>query len=249
MNLIIYTFLFSFVNCYSYKTHGYLGLTVEQELKNTFPNVLERIKTKITDKDFSNISTWADRIKRTKQYAWTRQLHYIDITECNENNIPKLIERYCENNKCIPKAMISLFSGKMGNLTIEERFNFLMHFTQDINQPLHLYGFYRGGNSFKVVVNRNGRNKTTNYHYLWDSIIPEHYIKVHNPQIKYEIIDNFDNVQYEKLLYNIVKINLGMTCKKDFSSYIIFEEYFNEKIMETLFYNYYTLMMNTLINF
>lgn len=99
-------------------------------------------------------STWADAVKYSDEYAWTRPLHYYD----NEDDPPHV----CKISKTLPKdtRAVDLFHGlqnfteglKTTNNTAQRKFYLYMttHLIQDMHQPLHLSGKARGGNDHKV---------------------------------------------------------------------------------------------------
>jgi hypothetical protein len=115
-------------------------------------------------------------------------LHFIDILECNKDKYNKeVIDKYC-NNTCIDSALQDFtnsikYNFKYGyikddgvKLTNVELLKFLIHFIQDFSQPMHLLGYDRGGNSFKVNVFIDGKNRTSNLHFIWDSMLPEYFV-------------------------------------------------------------------------
>jgi hypothetical protein len=233
---------------FSYYTHGILGEMTKTYISEHYPQQFNKISNVTRNASFTEMSIWADKAKRTKEWSWTRKLHYIDILECNlENDIEKIIDKYCEN-KCITNALTNFTNNLQTQPFTIENFKFLLHFTQDFNQPMHLYGVYRGGNSLKVIRNKKGRNKTTNYHFLWDSEIPEYYIKNYNYKPSIQIV-NFNSIDdYTKYIYSILKINMKMPCTNGFlDEYIIFEKYFNEESMNILFNNYMSMIINTFL--
>jgi hypothetical protein len=129
LNLLLYL---QVTYAYSYYTHNFLGSTTETLLQK---DILSKIKTEFGEINMGEMSVWADKVKRTKEYSWTRQLHYIDILECTtkETSIPDLINKYCEDSKCIPNTILNLRNNSLNfkNLTREEKFKFLLHFSQE----------------------------------------------------------------------------------------------------------------------
>lgn len=308
MNLFL--LLTHFVYSYGYDTHEYLGNYLDNYMVKFEPKIYDSIISVLNTEGngsgldpfsqeqvtIKSVSIWADTMKKKKGYTWTRQLHYIDITECNKPILPiETIETYCEG-KCIfsaIKEMVSIFKngngkGPIGNLSKNKLLKFIIHFIQDFNQPMHLLGYDQGGNGFDVIVKQHsGRNKSCNVHYLWDTLVPEFYIKNYNftftwgpeqsegtgakrperskatrssgTEIKYrqeEIIDNFD---LERLLLEILNINLKIACKMyPKNRFIVFDEYFDHKDLEVLFNNYvymslkifrYLFNKNKILNF
>lgn len=265
-------FFFMKVVCYNFETHSYLGNVLENYLQTNDTEMLYNVKSILLE-PLGNASIWADRVKFQKEYAWTRQLHYIDILECNKNkDINDItVDHYCEN-KCITSALQNFTTTLKNQIkeseiidsskqwcTIQtpkielhkrELFKFILHFLQDFNQPMHLMGFDRGGNSYQIIRNKNGRNKTTNLHALWDSELPQYFIQKHGPykpnKVKIQKITTQN--EYKDMLIQILNKNLNITCSKLLNDrhYIIFEEYFNENEIRLLFDNYIYLAVNTL---
>lgn len=257
--LYIIHYLCGYTQSYSYFSHSYLGNMTEEYLTKYETDILLKINKLTNNEKFSNMSIWADSIKRRKGYAWTKTLHYIDILQCKIDN--NEIYNYC-NNKCIVSGLLNFtneikynmlnnnFYNKENMYEISELFKFILHFTQDFNQPLHLYGIYSGGNDFKIIRNKNGRNRTYNLHSFWDSELPEYFIKNYNfsfDRIIYRDINNM--IDYKNFIEEILQKNLKIPCNSDidfYQKYIIFEEYFKKEIFEELFNNYLYFIIHTL---
>jgi heme-degrading monooxygenase HmoA len=166
------------------------------------------------------------------------------------------VQRFC-NNKCIVSAIMQnvyeLKNDKnssemcLKNSKREETIKFLIHFIQDFNQPLHLVGFYRGGNDFMVVRNKNNRNKTTNLHSIWDSEIPEYFHSHYgwNTQVVHQ--RSFSStMDYYIFLLEILSKNKVVACDYIYGKfkdvrYLVFDEYFNESYQRMLFEHYLEL--------
>ena len=166
--------LFLFVNSYGYKMHGYLGKITDNYLVRYEPELYNKVIAVFEGQSISSISSWADKIKRNSKYIWTKNLHFIDILECHNQKYNKdIIDKYC-NNHCIVSVLQDFTNSIKYNfnydyvinedtkLTNVELLKFLVHFIQDVSQPMHLLGYDRGGNSFKVNVLIDGKNKTSN---------------------------------------------------------------------------------------
>jgi hypothetical protein len=249
--------LFFLPKCYAYnyKVHSHLGQITEQYLEKNNQELYINLKTIILE-PLSNASIWADKVKRTKKFSWTNKHHYIDIdkSECLMSNLnyENLVEKYCDTG-CVVNTIYdfaTFLKNKteyvdVRNNTIfrNEIFKFLIHFIQDFNQPMHVFGADRGGNSFKLIRNKNGRNKTTNVHSIWDSEIPEYFIE------KYTYI--YPNItfssNYRKLILKVLKDNFELACKiYPVNTFIIFEDYFKQEYLKQLFDNYITLIISTI---
>ena len=229
MNLLLFL-NFSYVLSYSYKTHGYLGELVKETLSSErYSSLLNSIGVS----DLKQASIWADKVKRTKKYSFTRTLHYMNIDSCEIT--PKELQ-----TTTIYTAIMELTGNPnktdlFKEVPSAEKIKFLLHFLQDISQPLHSYGKGRGGNLIKVIRNKNNRNKTTNLHSLWDAEIPQTFVS----SGKY--IPTILNVT----LIEVINFNLKISCGYIYNfkdSYIVFEDYYREDIVKEMFDNYISLV-------
>lgn len=233
------------VNCYSYsfKNHMYLGNLTEVYIQNKFPQLYSKIKMKVPNINFTNDSVWADKVKKTKDFRWSKTLHYMNIDSCNNTGD---IMDYCKSERCVYTGIINSTNVLKMIPNHETHFKFLLHFTQDINQPLHILGIYRGGNGMKVIRNKRGFNKTTNIHSIWDGEIPDFFIKNY---YYYPNVTITDIVNYPDFLQDTIYNNLDFACHSVYNfkgDYIVFEDYFNETVVRGLFDNYFHLVVNTL---
>lgn len=248
---------FSCVSGYGYKMHGYLGKLTDNYLAKYEPEVYNKVIKLFDGQTISSVSSWADKIKRKPKYSWTKDLHFIDILECQRDKYDKqIIDKYCENH-CITSALqdftnsikynfehdYTLNDGsKLSNI---ELLKFLIHFIQDFSQPMHLLGYDRGGNSFKVNVYLDGQNRTSNLHFIWDSMLPEYFVDNYAYTITNQKFTKPDN--YYNLLEDILNDNIHISCRiYPDSHYIIFNDYFKEDYFIKLFDNYQTLVVKTL---
>lgn len=248
---------FSCVSGYGYKMHAHLGTLTDHYLETYEPNLNNKVRHIFDGQSISSVSSWADKIKRKKQYGWTKDLHFIDILECHREHYTKdIIDKYCENH-CIVSALLDFTNSIKHNfeygyplqngttLSNVELLKFLIHFIQDFSQPMHLLGYDRGGNSFKVNILFDGKNRTSNLHYIWDSMLPEHF----KDNYAYTVPTNkYDKpLDYYSLVEDILNDNIYISCRiYPDSHYIIFNEYFKEEYFIKLFDNYQKLIISTL---
>lgn len=260
--------LFNLIISYAFKTHTFLGSMADTYLSKNYPEIYHKIIQDLQGNSIANISTWADKVKM--QRPWTKKYHYIDILECKSLINQDIVNKYCSKG-CIVNTIIDYiqklkvpykllnFQNKELNKIVkphpepnrEEKLKFLIHFLQDFNQPLHLLGYDKGGNSMKIIVNRNKRNRSTNMHELWDEIIPEYYIKFNykeNYHANYNgNYHNNYNDNINQLIFYILNINIKIGCKVYpplNTNYIIFENYYHEEHVRVLFNNYLTMIVN-----
>jgi hypothetical protein len=248
---------FSCVASYGYKMHGYLGKMTDSYLERYEPELYNKVITLFEGQTISSVSSWADKIKRNPKYSWTKDLHFIDILECHTQKYNKdVIDKYC-NNHCIVSALQDFTNSIKYNfkydyiinedtkLTNVELLKFLIHFSQDYSQPMHLLGYDRGGNGFKVNVFIDGRNRTSNLHFIWDSMLPQYFVDNYAYTFENKRYSKPDN--YYELIENVLNDNIQISCRiYPDSHYIIFNDYFNENHFVTLFDNYQYLIVSTL---
>lgn len=244
-------------------THSYLGESSDNYLKQYQPHIYDKILKVLNGQTISSVSSWADSVKRTKEYSWTKTLHYIDIMECRKGDYDKtVIDSYCKNS-CIISALNSFVEelksrqqkiclnkivifGKETDLSNEDLLKFIIHFIEDFIEPMHLLGYERGGNSLKLNVKMpNGKIKKTNLHQLWDSLVPEYYIKKFNPSFSFQVNKPEHYTSFVEEEFNK---NIHIACliyPNSPNETIIFEEYFNKEYLDTLFKNYHDLSVGT----
>lgn len=251
-----------FINCcfgYYKKTHRYLGESLSGYLnENTDSSFIVNVNRLIHLSEFGISSIWADQVKKTREFAWSAPLHYIDIDKCGEKSLD--LESYC-NNRCIYTAILNMTNTLLDTKhtdieTSRQSLKFLIHFLQDLHQPLHLNAWFRGGNSWKISLKKGSRLINTNFHTLWDSYIPEYYIKTYNPLLQYvnnDLENTYINgiLDYQRYLYkHIVKLS-NTTCKITFTGQheIDFDKYFAEHfdIIKLMFELYMEVSVKTLL--
>jgi hypothetical protein len=127
----------------------------------------------------SEISVWADKVKHTKEYYFTRSWHYYD----NPESRPPY---YC--NLQIPTRGVNLITklSELQDMLFDPKhaqfaFRMIVHMLQDAAQPLHLSG---NPGLHTPIVNHHG--KTTNLHSYWD-------------------IDTIDMLSKEDLIENLTR--------------------------------------------
>jgi hypothetical protein len=180
----------------------------------------------------SDVSDWADKVKRNKKYSYTKEWHYIDILKCS-NVTPDTISSAC-NDRCIYSAILQLLKPTISK---EDALKFLIHLAQDINQPMHTYGKDRGGNNFRIkLLKENNRNSSINAHQLWDTYIPEYYTN----RYSFNIVNiRRPALDITSFLNSVVIQNLKIGCDVyPTSDFIVLQEYFNRDTVETLFEKY-----------
>ncbi len=121
----------------------------------------------------SDISTWADEHRNPSSGAW----HYVDVPITESRYDPK----YCLSKGCVVSKIADfrriLIDRRADKFKKQEALKYLVHFIEDLHQPLHVADNNdRGGNQTQVRF----FNRGSNLHRLWDSQLIEN--KSHNEQ-------------------------------------------------------------------
>lgn len=262
------------VNAYFQQTHMYLGkMLSENLLGDKFQNLGTSMQKYINISNLDKESVWADKIKRNPLFNWSKNLHYIDLTKamCLSDEVSSVdIESTCDNS-CVITQLLNItndfkYNGDYLDSTHKnEILKFLLHFLQDFNQPMHTFGDWRGGNDLKLVVYMNNRKLNTNLHTLWDSIIPEYFLRTHRLNTNSYLNSNYRNLGnildeeflsiYDYKTYLVKKLNevFGIACYKTGQFYnqsqfhsVDFEKYYEEHIVKWLFNNWLEMIIKTL---
>jgi len=131
------------------------------------PEAKAAVTTFLGDQSLADVSTWADEIKSNRAYDWARPLHYANVQPGADGFN---LKRDCPKEGCVVSAIIKyakvLRSQDASPAERTEALKFLIHFVQDIHQPLHVSRARdKGGNDIKVEFFHD----RTNLHRLWDS--------------------------------------------------------------------------------
>lgn len=244
----------SYVLCFWKYGHQKLGYILEQNLKRNHLQLYTKLEKYLLLEPGLTIeeaSIWADRMKKRPKYCWTPPMHYVNLFGDSTNM--KSIKEYCDKNDgiCLYNGIIKYQQPK--NI---EQFKFLIHLTQDLFQPLHIYGPYKGGNSKKVIVYdkfKNGKQRINkmSMHTLWDDYLikkqfkktkPEYFIKTHKEILNSTI--SLDN--YLLQIFN-EHMDLGSNMIYNFSNKNInIPDYYNNEY--TYLINDYLTFMKYIIN-
>ncbi len=114
------------------------------------------------------VGNWADSHARLyRSYDWALTLHYVDV-DPEAGNID--LARDCPEGDCIiaeiRRLTVLVADRSLPKWERAEHFRFLVHFIEDIHQPLHVvHPDDQGGNRIKVTL----FGRETNLHSVWDS--------------------------------------------------------------------------------
>ena len=139
-----------------------------------------QIKTFMGSLELASIATWADDVRNSNEFKYSKTWHYVDIP-FSEQTFDSL--RDCNNGDCAIAAIDSqirvLRSATASRTEKQIALKFLVHFMGDVHQPLHCYDNNdRGGNLDTVYW----FDTITNLHSVWDSKFIE---KTNQPRAQY----------------------------------------------------------------
>jgi hypothetical protein len=253
---------------YFYQTHAFLGAQLQYYLYRMHPRTYSAMNETLEGEVFSKASVWADQIKSNPAYAWSRDLHFVDVDVCQPSE--KDITSAC-NGHCIISGLMN-FTSQLKNVNTpetqkKEALKFSLHLLQDLHQPLHNLGTLRGGNDCKVNVEKSdGKIEyNTNLHAVWDGDIPEYFTQTTNytyngTEIEYDFIYNYTDFEYNdfnstemkeiedetalyEMLIEAVTSNVIIACNETgipelCETTIEFAEYYKADIVQSLFDRY-----------
>ncbi|KAI9598721.1 phospholipase C/P1 nuclease domain-containing protein [Syncephalis fuscata] len=105
-----------------------------------------------TPENWGEAANWADTVRYVSEYSNTASEHYVSIPYTPPTPAP-YAPAHCVRNRCLTNAI-----------------RFLLHYLNDVNQPLHVISYLGGANG--VLVRWNGK-ASTNLHAVWDTLIPK----------------------------------------------------------------------------
>ncbi|XMA16401.1 hypothetical protein WAI453_009192 [Rhynchosporium graminicola] len=130
-----------------------------------------------------HVATWADSYRYTVEGKFSSPFHYMDAIDSPPSSCSVDLARDCGPQGCIVSAL-SNYTTRIQDETLSQAeraiaAKFIVHFTGDIHQPLHVENLEVGGNGISVLFD----NKTTNLHSAWDTAILEQLIGGYTPAI------------------------------------------------------------------
>ena len=210
---------FTMISCYYKIGHEIIGEIVDTLLdKQISDNILY-----LTGIDnIKNISSWADssEVRKNRKYSWATELHFL-TTNDNPFEGNCFIDDFKEDSRNLYTAITNYTKRITFDKTDSESLKFLVHFYQDLFQPLHMSGSFKGGNDFNVFF---GKRKA-NIHQVWDSLL-----------IEYNINKRFGRNR-DEYVKHLVKIANVFTLKDQGSTDIKKVMTFNNKLNCECIYN------------
>ena len=91
------------------------------------------------DHTLIDVGSWADEVRSQSAYRWSAPLHYANVEPGNEEFN---LERDCPEKGCVVSAIIKYTKVRgdrdAGTADRTEALKFLVHFVEDIHQPMHV---------------------------------------------------------------------------------------------------------------
>lgn len=248
----VWLILVPFVNGYFAKTHMFLGDQFGKSVV-TYPELLDSVSKLASVSQFANLSVWPDKVKHLPKFRWSAPLHYIDLDQCGKPVDKSIVNSVCGHG-CIVHAILDLVNDLRFNLQFVDsvqktaKFAFLLHFTQDFHQPMHVFGPGHGGNEIRVVLENHAHIVHTNLHTLWDKYLPEHFIDYDFSNLEFQILKWKNMIQFENWLMSELKIVFELACLKvsQLEDIVHFEKYYQSHEIQDLFERHMTQMVSTL---
>ena len=181
--LLVFSFLYICVDAWGRDGHFITARLANSLLDKRGRNLLsDLLADGVTPMEdiFCNASVWADHVSDSRQYKWSKSLHYINIPdgvcdgfkfdrECAANCTVSAIVRFAQ----IVEDVTSTRSNRIDSL------RFLIHLIADLHQPLHVsFGRDKGGSTLKIVPptslkrDRHGHPiSNISLHSAWDTDI------------------------------------------------------------------------------
>jgi len=150
---------------------GRIGHHVSARIAETHltPTALAAVRTLLDGHSLVDIADWADE---QRQIPGSGPWHYVNVPI----TAPRYDPKYCPAGGCVFSKVEDfrrvLLDPKAGKTEKEQALRFLVHFIEDLHQPLHVGDTgSRGGNLIQVRFFDAG----SNLHQVWDSQIIEHH--------------------------------------------------------------------------
>lgn len=126
------------------------------------------IKDLLGEETLAEAGLWADDIRQDPAYDFAKPLHYVNVPrDAQRVNVKEV----CDSGQCVLGA-IEKYEKQLRDQTLPreqriEALKFLIHFIEDVHQPLHVsFADDRGGNSIPVTLFGEA---DWNLHSVWDT--------------------------------------------------------------------------------
>ena len=166
--LFAVAWLFAPVVAYGWGEDGHC-IAADIAARELTPETAARVKELLDGQSLADVSTWADEVRRRREYQWSAPLHYVNVPPEADGFE---FQRDCPTGECVVGA-IHRFIGVLRDPVADhvekaEALKFLVHFVGDVHQPLHVsYARDKGGNDTKVEFLEN----RADLHAVWDTLL------------------------------------------------------------------------------
>jgi len=156
--------------CHAWGPDGHLIIAGIAESHLT-PKTKTAISDLLDRKSLCDVATWADRVRKQPEYAWSDSKHGVTIRG-DADSVD--LKRDCPDG-CAVSAIVSLTDTlKRNNGSRKEReeaLKFLVHFVSDLHQPIHVVSARR---SKAAPENLTFFSKPVKLHTVWDGLMIVH---------------------------------------------------------------------------
>lgn len=154
--------------------HQTVAYLAQHYVSNTTAHWAQAILNDTSSSYLANIATWADSYRYTAEGEFSASFHYIDALDTPPTSCNVDYERDCPPEGCIVSAIANYTRrvsspAELDPLQVNYALRWIVHFSGDIAQPLHVENYEIGGNGVAVTFDGN----ETNLHAVWDTYIPE----------------------------------------------------------------------------
>lgn len=155
-----------FVNSFAYDATGH-RIVADIAYNNLTPKAKQAVDKILGKQGIIYESTWADEVRSDKKYNYSYQWHYQNLKDSmSDEQLTKLLKSPLSEGEHLFFAIDQMKSRIKKDKSDAEALKFLVHFTADFHQPMHLgRASDLGGNKTEV----KWFGKTINIHSLWDS--------------------------------------------------------------------------------
>lgn len=185
-------------------------------------------------------STWADEVRSEPAYSYSYPWHYQNLnTSMSPENVSSLWNNPTAEGEHLFFAIQQMMQRLKKNKKDVDALRFLIHFTGDLYQPMHLgRQSDLGGN--RVAYTWFGTK--TNIHTLWDSYLVEHHKMSYTELARY-LTDRYSNnkSKFKKTLLTddiysswVLSMRIYNYDNKDTNNYLYFYR-FNEDMNVQLY--------------
>ena len=141
--------------------HRLICRTAQQALPAEVAQQLNTIARQGGAKNFADLCTWPDQIRKKSEFKHTKTWHYINVSRKAE----RVSASDCGRQGCVTEALRQQWQLLKQQPQNWQALAFVGHFIGDVHQPMHVsYSDDRGGNRLRLQFD----GERTNLHQYWD---------------------------------------------------------------------------------